>query len=193
MQGRSPAFRETVRGRCLQGDATRRLLQPVLWVGPHSPTVRQLAPVVQVCAKGRVTNDHRCLVEVRKAGDGRPCPRGTNKCANCGDPMARGQMPARPRGRPASFPGDRRHRPHRTGSVRFLGQRSRPPRERGSQARRRSRRGREGLPRPGRGWSWGSREAGKILSFLFFSCYYGAPFFFPFCLGHGEKEVGEPC
>ena len=86
MQGRSPAFRETVRGRYLRGDATRRLLQPVLWVGPHSPTVRQLAPGVQVCAKGRVTNDHRCLVEGRKAGEGRPCPRGTTKCANCGAP-----------------------------------------------------------------------------------------------------------
>ena len=52
---------------------------------------------------------------------------------------------------------------------------------------------RQGLPRPGRGWSWGIREAGEILSFLFFSCYYVVPFLFPLSGGYGEKEIGEPC
>ena len=102
-------------------------------------------------------------------------------------------MPVRPRGRPGrgSLLGGGRHRPHHAGSVRLLGQRPQPPRERGSRARQRSRRGRrEGLPRPGRGWSWGIREAGKILSF---SCYYGVLFLFLLSGGYGEKEIGEPC
>ena len=84
--------------------------------------------------------------------------------------------------------------PHHAGSVRLLGQRPRPPKERGSQVRQRSRRGRrDGLPRARRGLSLGSREAGKILSFLSFSCYYVALFLFLLSGGHGEKEIGEPC
>ena len=103
-------------------------------------------------------------------------------------------LSVRPRGRPGSLLGGGRHRPHHAGSVKLLGQRPQPPRERGSRARQRSRCGRrEGLPRPGRGWSWGIREAGKILSFLFFSCYYGVLFLFLLSGGYGEKEVGEPC
>ena len=50
-------------------------------VGPHC---KAAAPRCSIYAKDHAESDHRCPVEGRKVGRGRPCSHETTKCANCG-------------------------------------------------------------------------------------------------------------
>ena len=73
------------RGRRLRGGATGRFLQPLLWVGPYRPPLQGSR---QVCFLCRGPHRERPPVPRRgvQGGEGRSCPHGQTKCANCGGP-----------------------------------------------------------------------------------------------------------
>ena len=54
--------------------------------GHIAPHCKAAAPKCSICAKVHKETNHRCPVEGRRVGRGRPCPHGVAKCANCGRP-----------------------------------------------------------------------------------------------------------
>ena len=56
-------------------------------MGSYRPHCEAAAPRCSICAKDHEETNHRCPVEGRKAGSGRPCPYGTTRCANCRGPQ----------------------------------------------------------------------------------------------------------
>ena len=68
---------------------------------PHCDEAKR--PKCSICAKEHTMREHRCPVEGCRVGRGRLCPHGTAKCTlqTVEVPVARGLMPARPRGSPS--------------------------------------------------------------------------------------------
>ena len=138
-------------------------------VGPHC---KAAALKCSICAKDYAETDHRCPVEGRKVGRGRPCPHGTAKCANCGGPhgaradACAAKREARGAARRWRSPP---HRDGRGGPLRFPRLlRTDPDRPRGDEGRGRGRDGgggRAGSDLHGDGGVGGWRA----VSFLFFS------------------------
>ena len=54
--------------------------------GHIAPHCSSTDPKCSICSGDHEATNHRCPVEGRKVGKGRPCPHGAVKCANCGGP-----------------------------------------------------------------------------------------------------------